>query len=314
MEEHDLPLDPYNYLGLVLNPNGSIQRLQTPVNYIQNDHSDLLIKDIPINESNKTWVRLILPKKPALTKLPLIVFFHGGGFVLFSVDSPLYNNIYAAVAPEIPAVIVSVGYRLAPEHRLPAAYDDCEEALKWIKNCPDEWLTKYADFSKVYLMGTSSGANIAYHIGLAAASYADDLKPLNIKGLVLIQPFFGGKKRKESELRLANNKVMPLSVTDLLWELALPVDADRDHVFCNFKGSISPKIFDQIRGFGWKVLVSGCDGDILIDYQIELVKILQENGVEVVSKFDAGGYHGYQISDPSKLEELCLVLKEFMQS
>lgn len=164
MEEHDLPLDPYNYLGLVLNPNGSIQRLQTPVNYIQNDHSDLLIKDIPINESNKTWVRLILPKKPALTKLPLIVFFHGGGFVLFSVDSPLYNNIYAAVAPEIPAVIVSVGYRLAPEHRLPAAYDDCEEALKWIKNCPDEWLTKYADFSKVYLMGTSSGQSLRCYI------------------------------------------------------------------------------------------------------------------------------------------------------
>ncbi|PNX56997.1 carboxylesterase 1-like protein, partial [Trifolium pratense] len=59
--------------------------------------------------------------------------------------------------------VVSVEYRLAPEHRLPAAFDDAMEALFWIRNVDDDWVTRYVDYSKCYIMGNSAGATIAYN-------------------------------------------------------------------------------------------------------------------------------------------------------
>ena len=48
------------------------------------------------------------------------------------------------------AIMASVDYRLSPEHRLPVAYNDAMEALRWIRSSQDEWLTQYADYLKCY--------------------------------------------------------------------------------------------------------------------------------------------------------------------
>lgn len=78
----------------------------------------------------------------------------------------MFQNFCTILAVETKSVIVSVDNRLAPEHRLPEAYDDCVEALHWIKTTQDEWLTKYADLSNCFLMGISAGGNIVYQVGL----------------------------------------------------------------------------------------------------------------------------------------------------
>ncbi|KAM7491689.1 hypothetical protein LguiA_034610 [Lonicera macranthoides] len=161
-------------------------------------------------------------------------------------------------------------------------------------------------------MGTSAGGNIAYHAGLRAAS--DDLGPLKIRGLILQQPFFGGTKRTESELRLANDKILPLRISDAMWELGLPVGVDRDHEHCNPTVGGGSRALDWIRMLGWKVMVTGCDGDPLIDRQIELVKLLEKKGVEVVGKFSRGDYHGIEVFEPSKGKTFCVVLKDFIFS
>ena len=107
-----------------------------------------------LNQSNKTWIRIFLPKQaPDNTfpsKLPLIVYFHGGGFIRYSASPTVFHDFCANIAIDVNAIIVSVDYRLAPEHRLPAAYDDAVETLHLIKTDQDEWLTKYADFSDTY--------------------------------------------------------------------------------------------------------------------------------------------------------------------
>ncbi|CAL5407741.1 unnamed protein product [Camellia sinensis] len=82
-------------------------------------------------------------------------------------------------------------------------------------------------------MGTSAGANIAYHAGLRATQFIGDLQPLKIKGLILHHPFFGGSDRVGSELGLIKDPVLTIPGTDLRWELSLPVGADRDHEYCN---------------------------------------------------------------------------------
>ncbi|KAH0653069.1 probable carboxylesterase 120 isoform X1 [Solanum tuberosum] len=318
----DPNVDPYGCLGMVRNSDGSITRLQEPLVPVDtsNDLSHLVFtKDISINSSKNTWARIILPREllhstTNTPKLPLVIYFHGGGFIVATVDTPVFQGLYASIASEIPAVVVSIEYRQAPEHRLPAAYDDCMEALHWIKTKPDELLSNHADFSKCFLMGTSAGGNVVYHVGLRAAESWDNLKPLEIKGLILNQPFFGGIERTQSEVRLVNDNMLPPIISDIMWDLGLPEGADRDHEYSNPMVGIesNPNLFDQVKLLGWKMLVTGCDGDPLIDRQVDLVRVLKELGVQVEGSFTQGAYHGSEVVDPLKAKEFSLLVKKLI--
>lgn len=276
-----------------------------------------LSKDITINESKKLWVRIFVPRQSfdsnqdGVVKLPVVVYFHGGGLISCSPDTTVFYTHYNAITTEIPAVVVSVGYRLAPQNRLPAAYEDGIEALYWIKNSDDEWLTKYGDVSRCYLMGSSGGANLVYHAGFRVAPCAEDLKPLEIKGMILHHPFFGGQSRTESEMRSMDDKVLPPSVTDHIWSLCLPIGADRDHEFCNPMVGIKTDVLDKIKVLGWKIMVTGCGGDPMIDRQIEFAKKLEEHGVSVASVFEETGEHGYDVFDASSKVLINLVKENF---
>ncbi|KAH6805785.1 hypothetical protein C2S51_030616 [Perilla frutescens var. frutescens] len=299
-------------VGLIKNSNGSFTRIPEfiPSTAASSDLSNpVLTKDVPINPHNNTWARIYIPRREssaAAAKLPLIVFYHGGGFVVASAATTLFQNFCCNIVQELPAVMVSVDYRLAPEHRLPVAYDDGMEALHWIKTTDDEWLTEHADFSKCFLMGNSAGGNLAFHV----AFRADQLLPVKIQGVVLHQPFFGGAERTPSEIRLANNLVIPLHMTDLAWDLALPVGSDRDHEYSNpMKRGVE---VDKVKTQGWKVLVTGYEGDPLIDRQIEVVKMLRDKGVVVVQDFREGASHGIEFYDHSFAHTFSHVLKDFL--
>nr|XP_023900309.1 carboxylesterase 1-like [Quercus suber]POE50865.1 carboxylesterase 1 [Quercus suber] len=313
-------IDPYQHLQIALNADGTITRLReipnTPPTPDPSHPTPVPSKDIPLNQSNNTWVRIFLPKEAldhnSSTKLPLIVYFHGGGFILFSAASSNFHDFCANMAIDLHVIIVSIEYRLAPEHRLPAAYDDAMEALHYIKTTPDDWLRDYADLSNTFIMGVSSGGNIAYHAGLRASVETDKLEPLVIRGLILHQPFFGGSQRTQSELR-DNDPNFPLSVCDLMWELSLPI-VDRDHEYCNPKVGDGPQLLEKIKLLGWKVLVVGYDGDILFEHQIESAKLMREKGVSVVSQFGEGDYHGVDMFEPAKAKALHAILKNFILS
>lgn len=219
-----------------------------------------------------------------------------------SAAHPNYNDFCSYAAGELGALVVSVEYRLAPEHRLPAAYDDVLEALSWVKECKDEWITEYGDLSSCVLMGDSAGGNIVYHAGLMAAARVHDLKPLIIKGLVLIQPYFSGLHRTESELRLVKDSVLPLAANDMCWDLSLPVGANRGHEYCEPLKDGGSGMLDKVREFGWRLWVVSCEGDPLYDRSVELVKLLEKRGLNVKSMFLEGGEHGMFVGNPSKFK------------
>ena len=74
-------------------------------------------------------VRVFNPTDPASGPRPVIVYFHGGGYVVMSPET--HEKLTKQLCVGAGAVVVSVDYRLAPEHPFPAPLDDCCEALEW---------------------------------------------------------------------------------------------------------------------------------------------------------------------------------------
>ncbi|CAL5081802.1 unnamed protein product [Urochloa decumbens] len=207
--------------------SGRIDRFHRPVLVaagVGDDASGVASKDVVLDADTGLTVRLFLPKlqlqePSSKKKLPILVYFHGGGFILESAKSATYHNYLTSLAAAAGVLAVSVDYRLAPEHRLPAAYDDCWAALRWAAatardaDGDDDWLTAHGDATRVF--GDSAGGNIVHNVLVRAASSAEDAPP-RIEGAVMLHPFFGGSTAIEGEPEHA------VVITEKVWVFACP--------------------------------------------------------------------------------------------
>lgn len=131
----------YQILGISPNKDGSLTRQiripmvnATPFLPQTGPTLQALSKDINTTYNN-VEVRLFRPvDPPGNTKLPLIINLHGGDFVLFSAKTVIFHNLCINISSQMPAIVVSVEYRLAPEHRLPVAFDDGVNAILWVRD------------------------------------------------------------------------------------------------------------------------------------------------------------------------------------
>ncbi|KAF7009414.1 hypothetical protein CFC21_023953 [Triticum aestivum] len=213
-------------------------------------------KDVSL--SPFSFVRLYLPPETgagAGKKLPVLVYFHGGGFVIGSAASAAYHRCLNDLTAACAAVAVSVDYRLAPEHPLPAAYEDSLAALKWVLSTADPWLAERADLSRIFLAGDSAGGNICHHLAMH-----HDLRDAagRLKGIVLIHPWFWGKEPIGEEPRPGRAEGVEQKG---LWEFVCPDAAD---------GADDPRMNPTAEGAPGlenlaceKVMVCVAEGDFL---------------------------------------------------
>ncbi|KAK8518823.1 hypothetical protein V6N13_017909 [Hibiscus sabdariffa] len=177
-------------------------------------------KDVVYSQETAQIVRIYIPPNAA-GKLPLLVYFHGGAFCIESASSPTYHNYLNALVAEANIVTVSVDYRLAPEHLLPAAYDDSWDAAKWVAshfggNGPEEWLNRHADFNNVCFSGDSAGGNLAHH--MAVKMTKEKIDGFNLAGIVLTHPYFKGKEPIGDEIKFPAER----EKIDMLWQIIYP--------------------------------------------------------------------------------------------
>ncbi|KAG8364270.1 hypothetical protein BUALT_Bualt19G0110800 [Buddleja alternifolia] len=181
--------------------NGTIQRFigQDTVPPSFDPTTGVQSKDVKFAPNLNLTARIYLPRyaNPA-HKIPLLVYYHGGGFFTESAFSSTYHNHLNLLVAKANVIAVSINYRLAPENPLPIAYEDSWLALNWtfshFKGSGNEkWLKKYADFGHVYLGGDSAGANIAnqmaIRVGLEKPGYG-----IKVVGMFLNCPYFLGKR------------------------------------------------------------------------------------------------------------------------
>jgi acetyl esterase len=101
-------------------------------------------------------IRIYTPVGQGGGALPAVMFYHGGGFVIG--DLQTHDALCRQIANEAKARVIAVDYRLAPEHKFPAAADDCFAALKWVS---DHASTIGVDANRIAVAGDSAGGNLS---------------------------------------------------------------------------------------------------------------------------------------------------------
>jgi len=129
----------------------------------------------------------------------LIVFFHGGGWATGNLDT--HDRMCRRIAHGSGAVLVSVGYRLAPWHKYPTAAEECYDAILW---AAQNAAALGADGASLFVMGDSAGGNLA----AVACHKARDLCGPDIQGQVLIYPTLDGTLAQPSMDRYARAPIL----------------------------------------------------------------------------------------------------------
>ncbi|KAL7592630.1 hypothetical protein Lser_V15G33284 [Lactuca serriola] len=236
--------------------------------------------DVVVDETRNLWFRVYAPTQHAGEDLPVIVFFHGGGFAFLSPDVMPYDAVCHRFARTVPAIVVSVNYRLTPEHRYPAQHDDCFDVLNFLddEDTKSKSLPENANMLRCFVAGDSAGGNLAHHVAQRACEF--NFRRLKVIGVVAIQPFFGGEEGTDSETRLDGTPIISKKRTDWFWKAFLPEGEgfNRDHPISNVSGPNAVDI-SKLDFPATMVVVAGFDA--LYDWQKRYYDWLKKSGKEV---------------------------------
>ena len=208
--------------------------------------------------------------------VPTVVYAHGGGFVFCDLDS--HDGLCRSFANLIPAVVVSVAYRLAPENRWPAAAEDVLAVAQWAARNAD---SLGGDANRIVVGGDSAGGNLA----AVTALMARDTGAPALAAQLLLYPMIAPKFDTESYRAFGKGFYNPAVALQWYWDQYVPSPSDREHPY------VSPVSAD-LRGLPPSVVVIA-GHDPLRDEAHSYCDALEEAGVETSRRYYEGGIHGF---------------------
>jgi acetyl esterase len=214
--------------------------------------------------------------------LPALVFYHGGGWVIGNLDTN--DSLCRMLSNRASAVVVSVDYRLAPEHPFPAAVDDCYAALEWVSRDAGKL---NVDPSRIAVGGSSAGGNLTAAVSLMARDRAGPKLAYQVMFYPATNLF---------DLTTASHR-----------DFADGYGLTREHVEF-FRGSYLPELRDRKSPYASPLLAGSLKGlppavvitagfDVLRDEGMAYAERLEAAGVPTVSLNYPSMIHGFVAMD-----------------
>jgi acetyl esterase len=216
------------------------------------------------------FARLYVPQDRQLArnqKLPVVVFFHGGGWTLGS--PALYEPVTRALARQIPALVLSVDYRLAPEDPFPAAVRDADAVLRWVLGHAEEF---GGDPTRIVVAGDSAGGTLA--TVAARHTRAQDGPPVVFQALFYPSVNISSTDY-DSYRQYGSDYLLTRKAVERFREFYLPNPSDWTHP------DASPLLAEDLSGMP-PALVIGAGCDPLRDEGRAYVQKLREHGNQVL--------------------------------
>ena len=231
-------------------------------------------KEIPV-AGGSIHTRIYTPKAAA-DKYPLIVYYHGGGWVIADLD--VYDASAKGLAEQTGAIVVSVHYRQGPEHKFPTAHNDAFAAYQWVLQNGG---SLKGDTARIAVAGESAGGNLACNVSIMAREKGIKMPAHQ----VLVYPVANNDMNAESYVKYAaakplNKPMMEWFATNYLGDISKAADPRISIIKANLKGLPSTTIIAA------EIDPLTTEGKLLADR-------LKEAGVEVDYKLYNGVTHEF---------------------
>ncbi|MFF2352098.1 alpha/beta hydrolase [Kitasatospora sp. NPDC058115] len=254
------------------------------------ERRDLVAHDPQDPDAPPVPVRVYLPARPgagpAEPPLPTVVFVHGGGFTAGE-RLEWFDPLCELYAEGAGAVVVSVGYRLAPRHPYPAAQQDCRTVLRWLRR---EGAGLGADGGRVALAGSSSGAAVVTGLTLALRDTGEALPTL----LLLHAPVLDDRHLTPSSRLVQDRRTWNRRSSLAGWAAYLhPLPPGHPDV----PPYAAPARAQRLDGLP-PVYLSVGDLEVARDEVIDFGLRLSQADVPLELHVFPGAYHGFDIKDP----------------
>jgi acetyl esterase len=219
--------------------------------------------------------RLVRPRAAGAAPLPVLVYFHGGGWCIGDLDT--HDAACRQLAAEAGCAVLAVDYRLAPEHPFPAAVEDCFAALRFVAT---EGAGLGLDPARIAVGGDSAGGNLAAVTAIAARDAG-----ITLKGQVLIYPATDFSVARPSHDDYAEGFLLTREAMAWFGGNYLPEERRRDW-------RASPMLASDVTGLPPAIILVG-DCDPLRDESRDYAERLRQAGNEAAFHLYPGMIHGF---------------------
>ncbi|KAK5050503.1 hypothetical protein LTR84_003784 [Exophiala bonariae] len=246
--------------------------------------------DVPARDDYPVRIRIY--RKPESNDLPLFIYMHGGGYVTGSLETD--DRSCRKIAAEIDVLVLSIEYRLAPEHKFPIGFGDAYDVVKWATLESSQAQLRINLTKGFVLGGTSAGANFTAGISHLARDKA--LSP-PLSGLIFLAGSFCHPDARPEEYRDRILSVDEINDAPGLTRKSIDYFAAKYGAPPSDK-RLSPLLFESHANLAKKALFSVCGWDPRRDEAILLEHILRSEGVDTRIKIHSGLPHGFWATCP----------------